>query len=170
MTDLPFTQPPDRPALGATPRCRRHVWLPELRQTGGGGGNPWSATYEQVGEWCCRCGAVKDPAASRRGANNRKRGNAEELTVARTVGGRKVGQLGQPWDVEIDGYMRAQVKKLATWPSITKVLEMIDAIPPARDLRAAILTQPGRRPRRLIVLDLDEFARWHGDPTQGERL
>jgi hypothetical protein len=57
----------------------------------------------------CACGAVKDAAASRRGRNNRKRGGHHELDVARRYGGRKVGPLGGPWDIEGEEYV-TQVK------------------------------------------------------------
>ena len=115
---------------------------------------------------CEFSGTVRDDVATRRGKNNRKRGNAEELTVARKLGGRKMGPLGLPWDVEIPDYMRLQVKKLASWPSLAAVVALIDAIPAGRDMRGVALIQPGRGGRRLLVLDLDEFARWHGDPTE----
>lgn len=152
--DLPFDYPSTANPGAPKPRvCRRHVWIrydaPELGVIK-----------------CGRCGKPRDPIASRRGRNARQRGNAEELTVARKLGGRKMGPLGLPWDVEIEGYMRLQVKKLASWPSLAAVVALIDAIPAGRDMRGAALIQPGRGGRRLLVLDLDEFARWHGDPTK----
>ena len=41
----------------------------------------------------------------------------------------------------------------------------LDAIPAGPELRAVTLADtpgPGGRTRRLIVLDLGEFSRWHG--------
>ena len=150
--DLPFSyESPANPGAAKPRVCRRHEWVID----------PVADTIR-----CCRCPKVRDDVATRRGKNNRKRGNAEELTVARKLGGRKMGPLGLPWDVEIPDYMRLQVKKLASWPSLAAVVALIDAIPAGRDMRGVALIQPGRGGRRLLVLDLDEFARWHGDPTE----
>lgn len=109
-----------------------------------------------------------NPAASRRGRNNRKRGTADELVVARLLGGLKVGELGLPWDIECPGWLRVQAKKLDRWPSIKQVLELLDAIPQADELRAVTLADtpgPGGRTRRIIVFDLAEFAAWYGNDT-----
>jgi hypothetical protein len=114
---------------------------------------------------CVRCGKPHSLSAARRGRNSRKRGGAAELDVARTLGASKVGPLGHPWDVERPGWCRLQVKKLARYPSLTQVTEWIDAIPAGREMRGVALIQPGRGGRRLIVLDLDEFAEHHGEPT-----
>jgi hypothetical protein len=147
--DLPFDYPDTSPPnLGAAQpkRCRRHLW---------------------DGGACARCDRVRDEALIRRGKNNRARGNRAELEVARQfTDGRKVGPLGHPWDVEIPGYMRLQVKKLARWPSLSTVVDWIDAIPPSSEMRAVAVIQPGRGGRRLLVVDLDEYAEHHGDPTK----
>ena len=85
--------------------------------------------------------------------------------MARILGGSKVGPLGLPWDVVIDGYLRAQCKRLDKWPSLNAVVAWLDAIPAGPELRAVTLADtpgPGGRTRRLIVLDLEEFSRWHG--------
>jgi hypothetical protein len=117
---------------------------------------------------CGRCGVAIDPARSRAGRNSRKRGGAAELTAARVVGGRKMGPLNLPWDVEIEGYLRLQVKKLATWPSLALIAQWLDAIPQSPAMRGVAVIQaagPGTRGRRLLVLDLDEFGNWHGKVT-----
>ena len=118
---------------------------------------------EAFGVRCGRCGKMLDAAASRRGRNNRSRGNRAELDIARSVGGRKMGPLGMPWDVEIPGYARFQVKKLARWPSLAACLAWLDTIPAGRELRGVAVVETGRKPRRLLVVDLDEFAAWHGE-------
>ena len=161
--DLPFTQPaPDPSRPEREPRkCKRHRWwMPPLV-------GPDAAKWHFGADgWVCRrCGTAKDLAVSRRSRNNRKRGTSDELTVARILGGRKIGPLGLPWDVEIEGYLRAQCKQLDRWPSLAKVIEWLDAIPAAPDLRAVTLADTpgsGGTTRRLIVLDLAEFASWHG--------
>lgn len=169
MTDLPFLEAaPDPTAIERAPRtCPRHEW---------GYVDVSSGTRIElpspVGGFCIRCGKLRNLDASRRGRSNRKRGGRAELDVARAVGGNKVGPLGHPWDVELPGYMRLQVKKLATWPSLGQIAQWIDAIPASDAMRAVAVIQAagqGKRGRRLLVLDLDEFARWHGDPTKGGR-
>ena len=156
MTDDLFDAPAG-PRPGAAPprRCYRHSWVRYSNED-----RDWSA--------CGRCGKVLDWTASRRNKNNGKRGRSDELTVARILGGNKLGQLGLPWDVEIPGYLRVQCKKLDTWPSLAKVIEWLDAIPAGHELRAVSLADTpgaGGRTRRLIVMELSEFASFHGKGT-----
>ena len=126
------------------------------------------ADDSRVLEWqyvCRKCRAVRDASVSRRSRNNRKRGVSDELAVANLLGGRKVGPLGLAWDVEVEGYLRAQCKKLAAWPSVNEIVKWLDAIPAGPELRAVTVADApgnGRKVRRLIVLDLEEYARWHG--------
>ena len=156
MNDLPFLTPdpdPTRPERKPA-KCRRHQWA-------------FNAYHDEFSDpvWVCnRCGHVRDHAVSRRGRNNRRRGTTDELAVARLLGGEKVGPLGLPWDVVIPGYLRAQCKHLDRWPSLNEVVRWLDAIPAGPELRAVTLADtPGRgKVRRLIVMDLDEYARWHG--------
>ena len=70
MTDLPFSLPePDATAIERAPRkCRRHDWWTHTND-----GRTWTM--------CRRCPAEQDPAAARRGRNNRARGNAIEREV-----------------------------------------------------------------------------------------
>ena len=153
MTDDLFDAP-DGPRPGAAPprRCYRHLY-------------GWR-TIDHENVWACeRCGKHRDAAVSRRSRNNGKRGRSDELRVARILGGNKLGQLGLPWDVEIPGYLRVQCKQLDSWPSIAKVIEWLDAIPGGHELRAVTLADTpgaGGRTRRLIVMDLAEFASFHG--------
>ena len=150
MTDLPFTLPvPDSSRPERKPaKCRRHVWERTATET-----------------YCARCSTRRNDATSKRGRNNRKRGVSDELAVARLLGGEKVGPLGLPWDVTIPGYARIQAKKLKHWPSLAKVIEWLDAIPAGPELRAVTLADTpgsGGTTRRLIVMDLAEYAAWHG--------
>ena len=155
--DLPFRydDAPDGPRPGAAPpkKCYRHSWR-------------WPLTDEpQDGPVCRKCNAVRDAATSRRNKNNGKRGRSDELRVARILGGNKLGQLGLPWDCEVPGFLRVQCKKLDAWPSVNAVVKWLDAIPSGRELRGVTLADapgPGGKTRRLIVLDLDEFAAWFG--------
>jgi hypothetical protein len=159
VTDLPFTLPDDdhtRPERKPA-KCRRHRWAVFHNDYYSDG--PISETR------CDRCGKVRDQAGSKRGRNNRRRGTSDELAVARLLGGEKVGPLGLPWDVTVPGYARIQCKRLDKWPSLNEVVRWLDAIPAGPELRAVTLADtpgPGGRTRRLIVMDLDEYARWHG--------
>lgn len=158
MTDLPFTYPDTAPATGtgSTRKCRRHDWAEMLVTIG---------TLETKIIGCRRCPAIRDEAKARTNRNNRKRGTSDELRVAEIVGGRKVGPLGLPWDVEVEGYLRLQAKKVDRRPSLNEVVKWLDGIPAGPELRGVTLADtpgPGRKTRRLVVFDLTEFAGWHG--------
>lgn len=170
MTDLDaldLFDAPDGPRPGAAPaRKCRHTWGPRK------GEGRMHAVANEDPAWapvCVRCGRERDSGASRKGRNNRARGTRDELAVARILGGRKVGELGLPHDVEVPGYMRAQCKKLDRWPSLARVLEWLDAMGAGPELRAVTLADtpgPGGRTRRLVVMDLEDFARWHGRASE----
>jgi hypothetical protein len=170
VTDLPFSLPDPDPTRPERPpaKCRRHRWIAYAGSIDFVTGAEVPASVP-IDVFCRRCGKALDPDGAKRGRNNRKRGVSDELVVARILGGRKVGPLGLPWDVVVDGpggtYLRAQCKKVSRWPSIAEVIAWLDAIPAGPELRAVTLADapgPGGRTRRLIVLDLAEFARWHG--------
>ena len=157
LDDIPDLFPgPTGYALGAKARCRRHDWVLRTHPTDG---------YRDE---CARCGVVPDLVASRRGKNNRKRGNAEELTVARAVGGRKVGPLGQPWDVEMPGYARLQVKKLATAPSLRFIAAELARIGSGAEMPGFVWIEPGRGGEKLITFRLADFAERHGVVVEGD--
>lgn len=153
-TDALFTATTPPMVAPAKPRtCRRHDWRQHSCEIGTGPAR------------CARCGKARNEAARKRNTNNRKRGTSDELRVAEIVGGRKVGPLGLPWDVEVADYLRLQAKKLDRWPSLNEVVKWLDGIPAGPELRGVTLADtpgPGRRTRRLIVFDLSEYAGWHG--------
>lgn len=107
-----------------------------------------------VGQKCESCGHLFDEADRRRGRNNRSRGNAAELDVARALGGRKMGPLGMEWDVEARG-KRFQVKKLATPPSLRYVIGELDRI---GERAGFVWIEPGRGGEALVVLRLRDYA------------
>jgi hypothetical protein len=116
---------------------------------------------------CSRCGIVRNPGASRRGRTNRSRGNRAELDVARSIpGGRKMGPLGLPWDVEVGDYARLQVKKLIHPPSPNEIARLIRAIPDTGDrLRGFVWVEAagqGKRGKRSVWFLSPEFTQWHG--------
>ena len=148
---------PANPAAPKPKKCYRHAWL--LTQGYYGNENDISIYV------CDRCHEVKDEVRSRRNKNNGKRGRSDEAKVAAILGGRKVGPMNWPWDVELEGYMRAQAKQLDRWPSMNEIIKWLDAIPAGDYLRAVTLADTpgaGKRTSRYIVIQLDEFARFHG--------
>ena len=145
MTDLDWSgpEPDDR-----EPRKCRHPRYQRLKVDGI--------------DTCGGCSHVFDPIRQRRSKNNRKRGNAEELTVARRVGGRKMGPIGLPWDVEMPGYARIQVRKYATPQSLRAIASELARIGSGQEMPGYVWIEPGRGGSKLIVFDLDEFAMRHG--------
>jgi hypothetical protein len=150
LDDLPFHDGHEFPptangAKGAKP-CRRHDWYANA---------------------CRRCGVMENPTTSRRGRTNRSRGNRAELDVARSIpGGRKMGPLGLPWDVEVGDYARLQVKKLIHPPSPAEIARLIRAIPDTGDrLRGFVWIEAagqGKRGKRTVWFLAAEFTQWHG--------
>lgn len=150
--DLWTPTTPANPAAKAR-KCVRHDWR----------GSYFKPALGPERTVCARCGTVRDESRAKTGRNNRKRGGAEELVVARKLGGEKVGPLGLPHDVIVPGYLRLQVKKLARWPSLAAVLTWLDAMPAGAEMRGVTIASTGHGTRRVLVLDLDEFAEHHGE-------
>lgn len=149
IADLFVATTPANAGAPAPRKCYRHAWV----------------TYLGAEPSCSRCGTIKDPARSRRNKNNGKRGRSDEGTVAALLGGRGVGPLQLPHDVEVGDYLHAQAKLLDEWPSLNQVVKWLDAITPGPWMRGVTLADTpgaGRKRRRLIVLDLREYAEHHG--------
>ena len=155
--DLPWSDGSTATRNGAVGRgkCRRHEWVRHEVDI---------SSFDE----CSRCGAVRDPAASRRGRTNRSRGNRAELDIAREIpGARKMGPLGLPWDVEVGEYARLQVKKLVARPSANAIRKLIEAIPDTGDrLRGFVWVEAagrGKRGRREVWFLIRDYFVWHGD-------
>jgi hypothetical protein len=127
---------------------------------------PWTdeSTPTRNGARGRRPAASPTPERSRRGRTARNRGNAFERDVARQLGGRRVGQYGDKVDVDVPGYLRAQCKVGSSYPE--RIDGWLRAIPvEAGLLRAVVLGDApgsGGKRRTLIVMDLAEYAAWHG--------
>ena len=144
----------------STKRRHRHMWVVRVLTT-----SLMAPGISGTRIECASCAAIRNPAVSRRARNNRKRGGSWEREFAAMMGGIREGQLNLPHDVRVPDYLRAQTKQLDRWPSLNAVLDMLDAIPAGRDLRAVALKDTpgaGHRPRRIVILDADEYAAWHG--------
>ena len=136
--------------------CRRHVWM--MR-------SPVSESVTEL-DFCARCGVERNPITSKRGRNNRRRGNSHELQVARRYGGEKVGQLGLPEDIRGDEY-RTQVKTHQR-PAPTewrKAFTALEAVTDGRTPRLIVrfLAGPGIPADDYIIIRgsswLDRFGR-----------
>ena len=150
--------------------CRRHLWIgvPSKTRTAV---DEWGIEGPAVDIKCHRCGILKDSIASKRGRNNRKRGNSHELSVARKYGGEKVGQLGLPEDIRGDEY-RTQVKthqRLAPseW---RKAFTALEAAQDGRTPRLIVrFTQPGVPADDYVIIRgnawLDRFGRDEEEPA-----
>jgi hypothetical protein len=151
MTDLFEPLTPPNGGAPAPRKCLRHDWRTRLSD----------------GLVCCfRCGRIKDDAVSRRGRNNRARGNSIERSVGKQLGLKRVGQYGGPTDVgnaaepfrvsvkSGSGYFSErywdQLKRQTVTASQTALLVVTDA------------PGPGHRRRAMVVLDLADWLSLHG--------
>jgi hypothetical protein len=123
---------------------------------------------DAVPQHACRCGAIQDAAATRKGRSSRNRGNRRELEVARALGGEKVGQFGGPEDVRA-GMFVIQSKVRAAFP--TWMTAELDKLPrtggriPVLVVTGPAGLVPGDRRRRpaIAVVHLSDWADLHGD-------
>jgi hypothetical protein len=141
---IPGDTDPSRPERPSR-KCYRHAW-----------------SKDTIPSVCLRCGKPYDAVAARRGRNNRDRGGRAELVAARAVGGRKVGPAGWPWDVEMPGYARLQVRKYATPESLRKIAAELARIGSGAEMPGYVWIEPGRGGEQLIVFRLVDFAERHG--------
>jgi hypothetical protein len=149
-------------------KCRRHDWVagPIPRVQVGEASTVFTPVY------CARCHKLKDEAGSRRGLNNRRRGNAIERDVAKQLGLRRVGHFGGPEDVGTaadpfmasvksgNGYFSerywAQLKRLPVKGQQTAILVVTDA------------PGPGHKRRAYVVLELSDWIALHGPEVADE--
>lgn len=161
LSDLEWGEPSTAAVFStATPRkCRRHEWEPLMIHATSQGPVPSDITR------CARCGAIKDEARSRRGRNNRSRGNAIEREVCKLLGITRVGQFGGKEDGgKSTDWMAVQVKSGGAYPErIDALLRSLPHV--AGQLRGVVHTDTpgaGRKRRMLVTLDLYDFADWYG--------
>jgi hypothetical protein len=172
MTNLKDYWPPSEPTAVETPRrCRRHDWFATIVDANGEVihvANPGPLPHREAIA-CRRCLTVRDDAKARRGRNNRKRGNAIELAVAKAVGGKRTGQYGGKDDVLADALFAYQVKSRQTGAFPGWMTTELDVLRTARQDREPVLVVaeapgPGRKARRLYVVDEKTWLALHGGP------
>ena len=165
LDDIPWgDEPEERVKLAAPRKCRRHEWIQVLTATWRAGPPEISDSSTEI--LCKRCGRVRDDSSSRRGRNNRKRGNSHELAIARRYGGDKVGPLGLPEDIRGARWI-SQVKTHQGTPPArwTAIFSAMDASKGQRVPRLILryLRGPGQKPLDFIVVRgddwLEEFGR-----------
>lgn len=121
---------------------------------------------------CATCHLVRNPETSRRGKNNRSRGNSIELWVCRLLGIKRVGQYGGLEDGggSDDGIV-VQVKSGGAFTASR--LAKIHSIPVRGDqLRAWVtVSTPGAGHQRegVISFDLREWAAFYGKGNPEEQ-
>ena len=149
--DLEWMTPvddPTRPDRGSRP-CRRHIWLKEGEVT-----------------TCVRCSRLRDDIATRRGRNNRSRGNSIEREVGKQLGLRRVGQYGGPDDLSGDLFA-AQVKSGGAFPE--RLWSWLKAVPVnAGQTPLLVVTDapgPGHRRRAVVIVEIGDWIALHG-PTK----
>jgi hypothetical protein len=149
VADLPFDYPDVTPPnLAAAPkRCRRHVWDSGV---------------------CARCDKPQDATLSRRGRNNRSRGNSIEREIGKRLGLRRVGQYGGPDDLSGELFA-AQVKSGGAFSE--RLWQWLKAVPVNAGQTALLVVTdapgPGHRRRAMVILDISDWADLHaGTPEE----
>lgn len=142
-----------------TPRKHRHDWVLASTRL-----QPFTEAVP-IGYVCSQCGRLKDEVGSRRGRNNRARGNAIERDVAKQLGLRRVGMYGGPEDVgtAADPFI-VQVKSGKSFPE--RLYRWLRALPSnANQTPLLVITDapgPGHRRRALVVLTIEDWIALHG--------
>ena len=112
-----------------------------------------------VGKACDHCGRQRDEVAARRNRGNRTRGDRHELAVSRTYGGRKIGKLGGPVDVE-GSWAKAQVKS-HTGGVPARLADPFAKLATVMDRRVPLLieryTRQGAEPVDFVILRGSDF-------------
>jgi hypothetical protein len=139
-------------------KCRRHDWVTNRN---------WNGTLDNTAPpitQCVRCNAIRDDAATRRGKNNRSRGNAIERAVGKELGLRRVGQYGGPDDLSGLAFA-AQVKSGGAFSE--RYWSWLKAVPvTANQTPILVVTDapgPGHKRRALVVLELSDWRALHGE-------
>lgn len=147
MTDIRANLGAQR--LAGEQKRHRHRWMAAAVYQADGG--------QHSAKLCQSCGAIKDEAATRKGRNNRARGNSYERDVARRLGGTRIGQYGGSSDVQT-GELNIQCKVGSYFPE--RIWRWLDALPADGRLPMVVIGDApgaGHKRRELVCLDLDDF-------------
>ena len=162
LFDVP--EDPTRPAR--EPRQHRHAWGPK-QGVGRMHALAIAHNWDGAAAVCVSCGKVRDETATRRGRNNRARGNAIEREIGKRLGLRRVGQYGGPDDLK-DALFSAQVKSGGAFPE--RFWRWLKAVPVDSEQTALLVVTDapgqGHRRRAVVVLDIDDWQALHGGDTE----
>lgn len=159
VDDLPFLPGEDRPSVSQPRKCS-HPKRARIRVDLDGP------------DQCSSCGHTFDPYRQLMGRRNRQRGNAKERASAKRNGTERTGMYGGKDDYRVRGLFAFQNKSMATARFPGWMARELDAVRAAwPDLEPVLHVEespgPGRRPRRLYVVDEKTWLALHG-PTEGE--
>lgn len=121
--------------------------------------------YKDGGYTCSKCDHFVSRESIRRGVNARKRGNRLQAQAAKDAGITNIGMMGLPEDAGLSTeWLVLQHKSGNGYPKLLdRWLRALTAT--ADQLRAVVYTEtpgPGKKARRLIIMDYDEFVSWFG--------
>ena len=167
MTDLPFGEPltAANPAAPKPRVCRRHQWVwAETEQLGVG------ITMTHVR--CSRCGRDRSEAVSRRGRNNRSRGNSIEREVGKQLGLKRVGQFGGATDLGESADPFAVSVKSGSGYFSERYWDQLKRQPVAAGQTALLVVTdapgPGHKRRAIVVVELADWIALHGPSGVGD--
>ena len=119
------------------------------------------------GEWterCRLCGATRDPVRARRSRSNRRRGNDWERALALELGGRRIGQYGEPSDV-LTPLFAVQAKVGGSFSE--RYWRWLSAIPRSGGRIPVLIVGdapgPGYRRRAVVIMELGDWRDLHGE-------
>ena len=105
-----------------------------------------------------------DPARSRRGRSNRRRGNDFERSLAAELAGRRIGQYGGPSDV-LTPLFAVQCKVGGSFSE--RYWRWLSAIPRSGGRIPVLIVGdapgPGYRRRALVIMELGDWRDLHGE-------
>ena len=105
-----------------------------------------------------------DPVRSRRGRSNRRRGNDWERALATELGGRRIGQYGEPADV-LTPLLAIQAKCGRAFSE--RYWRWLSAIPRTGGRIPVLVVGdapgPGHRRRAIVIMELGDWRDLHGD-------
>lgn len=162
MTDLEWLPATDTVPVVETPRKCRH---PRDRRT------QWTDGLGHKG-WTCACGHVADPLRVRMGRNARYNGKRKERVEMRRAG-LHTGNANKADDGQsVDGMFTYQSKARATAAFPGWQATELDKLRIADQGKVPVLVVielpgRGRKPRKLAVLEWQDWLDLHGDPTKG---
>lgn len=155
--DLPFGEPQPESAVSLVRSERRHR-------------HQWTRFYfldgdeQRYNDKCLICGAIRDEAKSRRGNNNRKRGQAIQRKRIQGLGG--LNLAGNNENLDGIGGMFAFESKSGTAFS-DRYWRWLKGIPNTGGRVGVLIVTdapgPGRKARSFVVVDYDDWRDLHGE-------